>query len=127
MPERPPCPCTPRVLRVLVDPLLVLLDLRGVATVAAEEVAPVALQQIAEARRARADAEEDEASGEDHGEQDEHPLGVRAQLREEHRVFHNLLSSACGTRPALDPARLAHRAATISPCHARRPFSSSRE
>ena len=60
-------------------------------------------------------------------EEDEHPLRVRAQLREEHRVFHDLLSSARGARPALDPARLAHRAATISPCHARRPFSSSRE
>ena len=52
---------------------------------------------------------------------------VRAQLREEHRVFHNMLSPARGTRPALDPARLAHRTATISPCHACRRFSSGRE
>src|SRR5690242_5734935 len=48
------------VLRVLVDQLLVLLHLRRGAAAASEQAAEVAVQEVADARRSRADAEEDE-------------------------------------------------------------------
>jgi hypothetical protein len=51
--------------------------------------------------RAGADAEEDEAGGEDEREEDEHPLGVHAQPREEELVLPALVLDALGLRLAL--------------------------
>ena len=53
-------------------------------------------EDVAEAGVARPDAEEDEAAGEDDGEQGERPLRVAAQAGEEELVLERLLGLARG-------------------------------
>src|SRR5262245_18735474 len=59
------------------------------------------LEDVADAGRARADAEEDEPGREDEGEEHEHPLRVDAQPREEELVFPALVLDALRLRLAL--------------------------
>src|SRR5947207_1893664 len=80
--------CSPCLwlLRMLLRPFQRVLDGRARRRAAARaEDVEVAAEEVAEAGRARPDAEEDEAGGEDEREEDEDPLRLAPQAREEHR------------------------------------------
>src|SRR5205823_14325353 len=75
------------ILRMRLRPFQRVLDGRACRRAAARaEDGEVAAKEVAETGRARADAEEDEACGEDEREEDEDPLGLAPQRSEERRV-----------------------------------------
>jgi len=104
------------------DCVLRVRDRSGRSAAIAESVA----NELAEVEPARPDAEEDEAAAEDEDQEDERPLRLVAQAREEHRLFgyaRGTAASGLTAGGAASMARLALCAAAVSSCQSVPPFS----